>query len=277
MTIRSDLFTYLQDFLLRRSGLVLADDKAYLIRSRVQVLLRKFDIVDINTLVMRIKRQEKGDIAKALIDEMTTNETLFFRDNYPFEALKKIIFPALNDTGGMHSPVKIWSAASSRGQEPYSIAMLAAEVLPNATQRVKILATDLSEQAVNYGKSGIYSQIEVKSGLGEKQLSRFFSKQGETWQVRQDLKRMMTFQEANLVDDAVVMRARSYGPFDIVFCRNVLIYFSPEERKNVIDRLAKTMKPHAYLLTGAADRVAGHASKWKSMMFQGKRIWQLQS
>jgi len=276
MTIRSDLFTYLQDFLLRRSGLVLADSKAYLIRSRVQVLLRKFDIADINTLVMRIKRQETGEIAKALIDEMTTNETLFFRDNYPFEALKKLIFPALNDAGGMHSQVKIWSAASSRGQEPYSIAMTAAEALPNAAQRVKILATDLSKQAIDYAKAGIYSQMEVKRGLSEKQLSRFFSKQGETWQVRPDLKRMMVFQEANLVDDAVVTRARSYGPFDIVFCRNVLIYFSPEERKNVIDRLAKTMKPHGYLLTGAADRVEGHVSQWESTMFQGKRIWQLQ-
>ncbi|MDQ6974168.1 MAG: CheR family methyltransferase, partial [Mariprofundaceae bacterium] len=135
---------------------------------------------------------------------------------------------------------------------------------------------DLSEQAVAYGKSGIYSQMEVKRGLPEKQLARFFSKEGATWQVRQDLKRMMTFQTANLVEDAVVTRARSYGPFDIVFCRNVLIYFSPEERKNVIDRLAKTMKPRAYLLTGAADRVVGHVSKWECTMFQGKRIWQLQ-
>jgi len=275
MTIRSELFTYLQDFLLRRSGLVLADDKAYLIRSRVQVLLRKFNIADINTLVMQIKRNEQGQIAKHLLDEMTTNETLFFRDSYPFEALKKLIFPALVDAGGMQVPVNIWSAAASRGQEPYSIAMTAAEMLPNAAKRVKILATDLSEQAIQYAKSGIYSQMEVNRGVPAKQLSHFFVKKGETWEVRADLKRMMRFQTANLVDDAMVMQARRHGPFDIVFCRNVLIYFSPEERKNVIDRLAKTMKPHGFLLTGAADRVAGNVSKWECLMFQGKRIWRL--
>ena len=275
MTIRSELFTYLQDFLLRRSGLVLADDKAYLIRSRVQVLLRKFNIADINTLVMQIKRNEQGQIAKHLLDEMTTNETLFFRDSYPFEALKKLIFPALVDAGGMQVPVNIWSAAASRGQEPYSIAMTAAEMLPNAAKRVKILATDLSEQAIQYAKAGIYSQMEVNRGVPAKQLSHFFVKKGETWEVRADLKRMMRFQTANLVDDAMVMQARRHGPFDIVFCRNVLIYFSPEERKNVIDRLAKTMKPHGFLLTGAADRVAGNVSKWECLMFQGKRIWRL--
>jgi len=275
MTIRSDLFTYLQDFLLRRSGLVLASDKVYLIRSRAQVLLRKFNIADMNALVMQIQRNEEGEVAKQLLDEMTTNETLFFRDGYPFEALKQMIFPALVDAGGMSAPVKIWSAAASRGQEPYSIAMTAAEALPNAAQRVKILATDLSQQAIHYGKAGIYSQMEVKRGVPEKQLTRFFTQRGETWDVRRDLKAMVSFQEGNLVDDNMVMQARRHGPFDIVFCRNVLIYFSPEERKRVIDRLAKTLKPRGYLLTGAADRVEGHFSKWDCLMFQGKRVWQL--
>ena len=126
-----------------------------------------------------------------------------------------------------------------------------------------------------YAKAGIYSQMEVRRNMPPKQLERFFRKQGETWEVRRDLKRMMTFQVANLVDDRVVSKARTYGPFDIVFCRNVLIYFSPEERKLVIDRLAKTMKPNGYLLTGAADRVEGHSSEWDCIMFKGKRIWQL--
>jgi len=275
MSLRPELFRYLREFLLRKSGLVLDDSKLYLIRSRVQTLLRNFEIADMDTLAQQIRRDENGKLAHHFLDAMTTNETLFFRDNYPFEALKTLVFPELTHAGNNHQNIKIWSAASSRGQEPYSIAMTASEAVAMADKRISILATDLSESAIAYADEAKYSQMEVQRGMPVKQLVRFFNQEGVDWFVCDELKEMLTFQTANLVDDALISQVRRFGPFDIVFCRNVLIYFSPEERKNVIDRLARTMKKGGYLFTGATETPEGHTSKWECVMFKGKRLWKL--
>jgi len=275
MSLRPELFRYLREFLLQKSGLVLDDSKLYLIRSRVQTLLRNFEITDMDTLALQIKRDENGKLAHHFLDAMTTNETLFFRDAYPFEALKTLVFPELTHAGSSHENIKIWSAASSRGQEPYSIAMTASEAVPMADKRVKILATDLSESAITYAREAKYSQMEVQRGMPVKQLVRFFNQEGIDWFVRDELKGMLTLQTGNLVDDGIISQVRRFGPFDIVFCRNVLIYFSPEERKNVIDRLARSMKEGAYLFTGATEIPEGNHSKWECVMFKGKRLWKL--
>ncbi|MBL4760022.1 MAG: protein-glutamate O-methyltransferase CheR, partial [Mariprofundaceae bacterium] len=248
MSLRPELFAYLQDFLLRKSGLVLNDSKLYLIRSRVQTLLRNFEVADMDTLAQQIKRDERGKLAHHFLDTMTTNETLFFRDGYPFEALKTLIFPELLHAGNGHANIKIWSAASSRGQEAYSIAMTASEAVAMADKRVSILATDLSESVVDYAREAKYTQMEVQRGMPVKQLIRFFNQEGVDWFIRDELKGMLTFQTANLVDDGIIAQVRRFGPFDIVFCRNVLIYFSLEERKHVIDRLARSMKKGGYLI-----------------------------
>jgi len=275
MSLRPELFRYLREFLLRKSGLVLDDSKLYLIRSRVQTLLRNFEIADMDTLAQEIKGDENGKLAQHFLDAMTTNETLFFRDAYPFEALKTLVFPELTHAGNGHQSIKIWSAASSRGQEPYSIAMTASEAVAMADKRVSILATDLSESAIDYAREAKYSQMEVQRGMPVKQLVRFFNQQGVDWFVCDELKKMLTFQTGNLVDDGLISQVRRFGPFDLVFCRNVLIYFSPEERKNVIDRLARSMKKGGYLFTGAAETPEGHTSKWECVMFKGKRLWKL--
>lgn len=275
MSLRPDLFRYLREFLEIKSGLMLDDSKLYLIRSRVQTLLRNFEIADIDTLAQQIKQDEKGKLAHHFLDAMTTNETLFFRDNYPFEALKTLVFPELTHAGNCHADIKIWSAASSRGQEPYSIAMTASEAVPMADKRVSILGTDLSESSVEYAREAKYTQMEVQRGMPVKQLVRFFNQEGVDWFVRDELKEMLTFQTGNLVNDALISQVRRFGPFDIVFCRNVLIYFSPEERKNVIDRLARSMKKGGYLFTGAAETATGNNSKWECVMFKNKRFWKL--
>ncbi len=275
MSLRPDLFRYLREFLLRESGLVLDGSKLYLIRSRVQTLLRIFEIADMDTLAQQIRRDEKGKLAHHFLDAMTTNETLFFRDAYPFEALKTLVFPELTHAGNGHGDIKIWSAASSRGQESYSIAMTASEAVAMADKRVSILGTDLSESVIDYAREAKYTQMEVQRGMPVKQLIRFFNQEGVDWFVCDELKAMLTFQTANLVDDLLISQVRRFGPFDIVFCRNVLIYFSPEERKNVIDRLARTMKKGAYLFTGATETPEGHVSKWECVMFKGKRLWKL--
>jgi len=275
MSLRPELFRYLREFLLKESGLVLDESKLYLIRSRVQRLLRTFEIADMDTLAQQIKGNEEGKLAHHFLDAMTTNETLFFRDSYPFEALKILVFPELMHVGNGQGEIKIWSAASSRGQEPYSIAMTASETVPMAEKRVSILATDLSENVINYAREAKYSQMEVQRGLPVKKLIRFFNQEGTDWFVRDELTAMLTFQTGNLVDDGLIKKVRRFGPFDIVFCRNVLIYFSPEERKYVIDRLACTMKRGGYLLTGATENPTGHKSKWECVMFKGKRLWKL--
>jgi len=275
MSLRPELFAYLQDFLVRKSGLVLDDSKLYLIRSRVQTLLRNFEISDMDTLAQQIKRDERGALAQHFLDVMTTNETLFFRDAYPFDALKTLIFPELVHAGNGRASIKIWSAASSRGQEPYSIAMTASEAIPMADKHVSILATDLSETVINYAREGKYTQMEVQRGMPVKQLIRFFNQDGVDWLVRDELKKMLSFQTANLVDAGLNAQVRRFGPFDVVFCRNVLIYFSLQERKNVIDRLARSMKKGAYLFTGATEVPEGNVSKWDCVMFKGKRLWKL--
>ncbi len=275
MSLRPELFRYLREFLLCESGLVLDDSKLYLIRSRVQTLLRIFEIADMDTLAQQIKRDEKGKLAHHFLDAMTTNETLFFRDTYPFEALKTLVFPELTHAGNGHGKIKIWSAASSRGQEPYSIAMTASEAVAMADKRVSILGTDLSESVIDYAREAKYTQMEVQRGMPVKQLIRFFNQEGIDWFVRDELKEMLTFQTGNLVDDGLISQVRRFGPFDIVFCRNVLIYFSPEERKSVIDRLARAMKKGGYLFTGATEIPDGHTSKWECVMFKGKRLWKL--
>ena len=273
--VKEHKFTWFREFLERKSGIVITKEKAYLVKSRLQILLVKYGVDDLNALILKIKQQENSTLAHEAIDLMTTNETLFFRDGYPFEALKQHIFPEINQQKGVSSPIKIWSAASSRGQEAYSIAMTACEMMSNAKQRVKIVGTDLSVESVAFAQKGAYSDIEVKRGLSMPRLNKFFHPMGSTWVVNDDLRTMTSFDEGNLVSDTLPSQMRRYGPFDVVFLRNVLIYFSIEERKCVVDRIVKTMCKGGYLITGAADLPKGNVSKWERVDIQRQRIWRL--
>lgn len=268
-------FTWFREFLERKSGIVITKEKAYLVKSRLQPILVKHDADDLNALILKIKQQENSPLAAEAIDLMTTNETLFFRDGYPFTALKEHIIPEINQSRGVTSSINIWSAASSRGQEAYSIAMTACEAMPNARQRVQIVGTDLSVESVAFAKQGSYSEIEVKRGVSMPRLNKFFRPAGASWVVNDDLRAMASFYEGNLVSDTLVTQIRRFGSFDVVFLRNVLIYFSIEERRRVIDRIAKTMRKGGYLITGAADLPEGNTSKWQRVDVQRQRIWRL--
>ncbi len=273
--MKAHKFEWFRQFLERRSGIVINDAKAYLVQSRIKPLLSKYGMADINAFILAIKNHENSDMAIEAIEVMTTNETLFFRDQYPYEALEEVIFPELQREKGLSSPIRIWSAASSRGQEAYSIAMTASKAVPGASQRVKIIGTDLSAESVTYANKGVYSAIEVKRGAPAEYLTRYFEPVGADWKVHRLLKSMVQFREGNLVDDKLVTQMHSFGAFDVVFLRNVLIYFSGDERKRVIDRVAKTMNRGGYLITGAADLVSGNQSRWESVLFKGKRLWRL--
>jgi len=267
-------FKFMQEFLLRKIGLALNNDKQYLIKSRMTRLLREHGLDDVNALSKTLRRQPDSDLARQVLDAMTTNETLFFRDQYPFDALRDLIFPELIAAKGAGGKINVWSAASSTGQEACSIAMTASESVPGAG-RVHILGTDFSAKAVEKANSGVYSQMEVQRGMPIKQLVRFFEQDGNRWNVRPELKKMMRFEHANLVEDRLVMNVRKYGPFDVVFCRNVLIYFTPEERSKVVDRIARSMHRGGYFISGATETPEGRVSRWEQVLFKGKRIWKL--
>ncbi len=275
--MRDNEFNWFRGFLEKRSGIIITPEKKYLIQSRLKPLLRTHNIADLNTLVTHIKRSESAPLADEAIDAMTTNETLFFRDQYPYEALETLIFPELTHGANSNKNLRIWSGAASRGQEPYSIAIAASESIPQANKRVKILGTDLSVEAIHYARKGVYSQMEVQRGMPVKRLVRFFEHEDKkkVWKVSPDIKSMVQFQNGNLTDDSIVMQVRRSGPFDVVFLRNVLIYFTPDERKNVIDRIARTMNKGGYLITGAAEIPTGKQSKWEQVLFKGKRLWKL--
>jgi len=267
-------FKFMQEFLLRKIGLSLNNDKQYLIKSRMTRLLREHGLDDVNALSRQVRKQPDGDLARQALDAMTTNETLFFRDQYPFDALRELIFPELTAAKGVNGKIKVWSAASSTGQEACSIAMAASESVPGAG-RVQILGTDFSAKAVNTANNGVYSQMEVQRGLPVKYLVRFFEQDGKRWNVCPQLQKMMEFKHANLVDDRLSMIVRGHGPFDVVFCRNVLIYFTPEERAKVVDRIARNMKKGGYFVSGATETPEGNTSRWEQVLFKGKRLWKL--
>ncbi len=268
-------FTWFREFLERRSGIIINVDKAYLVKSRLKPLLAKHNFPDLNALILNLKNRENSPLSSEVIDLMTTNETLFFRDQYPFEALQTLIFPEITKGKGPASPIRIWSAASSRGQEAFSIAITACESIPNAKQRVKIIGTDLSAESVAFANKSVYSKVEVLRGMSEQRLKNFFRPLAADWVVNDDLRRMAQFSVGNLISDNLVTQMRNSGPFDVVFLRNVLIYFGIEERKRVIDRIARTMNRGGYLLTGAADIIRGNQSTWEKIEFKGKRIWKL--
>ncbi|TLS67992.1 protein-glutamate O-methyltransferase CheR [Mariprofundus erugo] len=267
-------YRYMRDFLLRKMGLSLSDDKQYLLKSRLTRLLREHNLADVNVLSQSVRRDENGVLANQVMDAMTTNETLFFRDQYPFDALRDMILPELIRSKGKIGKIKIWSAASSTGQEAYSIAMTASQCVPERGN-VHVFGTDLSAKAADYARTGSYTQMEVQRGLPVQLLLRYFDQDGSRWNVKPELKAMTRFETSNLIEERIMMQARSHGPFDVVFCRNVLIYFTPEERCHVIDRLARCMQRGGYLITGAAETPSGIKSQWEQVLFKGKRIWKL--
>jgi len=278
MTLSVDRMAYLFSFLKKEAGIAFDEKKLYLVRTRLLPLARSHGFDSLDLLVDELKRSECGELAVQILDQMTTNETLFFRDAYPFEVLKTHLFPELLAKKSGFGRIKIWSAAASTGQEAYSIAMTAMNHIPQAQSRVKIIGTDISSRAIAYAKASIYKQMEVQRGLPIQELVKNFKQSGEhLWQVNDQLRAMVHFQEANLISPTLVVTLRHYSPFDIVFCRNVLIYFEIEQRKHVIDHISQLLDIGGYLFTGAGEVVEGKQSKWEIVRFENRLVWRLVS
>jgi chemotaxis protein methyltransferase CheR len=251
-------YDYLRKFLKDRSGLDLSTDKQYLVESRLLPLARKAGLAGIDELVAQIKNGSEA-IAADVVEAMTTNETFFFRDKLPFDHLRDAIIPELLKARAGKRSLRIWCAASSTGQEPYSIAMCLKEMSAQlAGWRIEIIATDLAPSVLEKSRSGIYSQFEVQRGLPIQLLVKYFKQNGELWQLNPDIRAMIQFKQLNLLQNFSHL-----GTFDVVFCRNVLIYFDQDTKVDVFKRLAKVMEPDGFLALGAAETVVGLTDAFK--------------
>jgi chemotaxis protein methyltransferase CheR len=246
-------FDWLRKLLKERSGLMLSAEKEYLLESRLLPLARRHGLATLAELVTRLKTPGNSDLVFSVVEAMTTNETFFFRDKIPFDHLRDTIIPALIAARAKEKRIRIWCAAASSGQEPYSIAILLKSMAAQLRgYRVDLIATDLSPEVIERARQGVYSQFEVQRGLPIQLLVRHFSQVGETWQVGPDIRDMVQFRTLNLLQDFAPL-----GMFDVVFCRNVLIYFDQPTKIAVLDRLARQMLQDGYLVLGAAETVVG--------------------
>ncbi len=245
-------YEYLQKLLKERSGLILSADKQYLVESRLIPLARRSNLGGISDLVAKMKAGAEP-LVVSVVEAMTTNETFFFRDKVPFDHFRETIMPAMLDARKHRRSIRIWCAASSTGQEPYSLAMILKEIgAPLSGWRTEIVATDLSQEVLEKSKSGIFSQFEVQRGLPIQMLVKHFTQVNETWQLSPEIRAMVQFKQLNLLQDFSHL-----GTFDIIFCRNVLIYFDQDTKVNVFNRLAKVIEPDGFLVLGAAETVVG--------------------
>ncbi|MGN6572024.1 MAG: CheR family methyltransferase [Pseudolabrys sp.] len=246
-------FDYLRRLLKDRSGLVLSAEKDYLLESRLLPLARRHGMTSLGELAQRLRQPGSTALAIAVTEAMTTNETFFFRDRVPFDHLRDTVVPALVAARAREKRLRIWCTAAASGQEPYSIAMMLKGLGAQLNGfRIDIMATDLSADVIERAKAGLYSQFEVQRGLPIQLLVKYFSKSGEAWEIAPELRNMVQFRTLNLLNDFSPL-----GQFDIVFCRNVLIYFDQPTKIGVLERIARQMPEDGYLTLGAAETVVG--------------------
>jgi chemotaxis protein methyltransferase CheR len=255
-------YDFLRKCLKERSGLVLSADKQYLVESRLLPVARRAGVTTLGELVGMLRGAHDPALMTCVVEAMTTNETFFFRDKIPFEHFRATIMPSLIQARRAARSIRIWCAAASTGQEPYSLAMCLKEFSRDiAGWRIELLATDLSTEVLEKARSGIYSQFEVQRGLPIQLLVKYFTRSGESWQIAPELRAMAQYRQLNLLTDFSQL-----GLFDAVFCRNVLIYFDAETKTDVLNRLAKVTASDGYLVLGAAETVVGLTSRFKMMM-----------
>jgi len=251
-------YEYLRKLLKERSGLDLSADKQYLVESRLVPLARRSGLSGIPELVSKMKSGAAALTAE-VVEAMTTNETFFFRDKVPFDHLKDAVLPALVQARAARRALRIWCAASSTGQEPYSIAMCLKEAGAMLSGwRTEIVATDLSLGVLEKAKAGVFSQFEVQRGLPIQMLVKHFTQKGELWQLNADIRSMVQYRQLNLLQDFSHL-----GTFDIIFCRNVLIYFDQTTKANIFDRMSRMIEPDGVLALGAAESVVGITNAFK--------------
>lgn len=252
-------FDFLSSLLKRRSGLALAPEKVYLLESRLTPLARRSGMEGLDALIAELRRSSSESLIKNVVEAMTTNESFFFRDRTPFDLFRDQVLPMLRKRRAATRKIRIWCAACSTGQEPYSLSFILKE--QEAQWRdwtIEIIGTDLSQEVLKKAQAGVYSQFEIQRGLPIQALMRYFEQQGDSWHLSPDIRSMVKFREFNLLDSFAPL-----GKFDVVYCRNVLIYFDQPTKANVLDRLRDSMPSDGTLFLGAAETVLGITDRFR--------------
>ena len=273
-SISPDEYESFREFLEDASGIVLGDNKHYLITSRITRLMTELSIQSFSELLDRIHDDHR--LRHRIMDAMTTNETSWFRDTYPYDFLKEKFFPERARQSG--ELIRIWSAACSTGQEPYSISIASNEFMVKnpgliGADGVQVWGTDISSNALQLARAGSYDDVALSRGMSPELRKRYFRQEGNQWRVSDDVKKRVNFQELNLKAGFA-----SLGKFDIIFCRNVLIYFAPALKADIMYRMSQSLKPNGYLILGGSETISGYSEefeilRWKSVgvIYQLKR------
>ncbi len=242
-------FAFLRDLVMREAAIVLEPGKEYLASTRLEPVARKEGLEDVAALVRALRAQPRGKLHQAVIDAMTTNETLWFRDAHPFETLKQSVLPELIEKRAAKKSLNIWCSAASTGQEPYTLAMILRDNFPNLLNwKIRIVATDISNAALDRARSGLYTQMEMGRGLPASYMVKYFTRAGVDYQISQEIRAKVDFKVLNLAGMWPYL-----GTFDLVLIRNVLIYFNQETKGEIVNKAAKILEPDGYLMLGSTE------------------------
>ncbi|GAB3124888.1 CheR family methyltransferase [Novispirillum itersonii] len=256
-------FDFLAKMLKDRSGLVLTKDKSYLLESRLMPVARKRGYKGLEELVAQLRKRDEA-LAVDVTEAMTTNESFFFRDQKPFDQFRQVVLPNLLATRATKKSFRIWCAAASSGQEPYSLAMILKEESAKlAGWKTEIVGTDISREILQKARAGLYSQFEVQRGLPIQMLVKYFKKRDDQWEIDPAIRAMVQYKEWNLLGDLGAL-----GSFDVVFCRNVLIYFDQDTKGVVLDNISRQMNDDGVLYLGGAETVLGISERFKPIPSQ---------
>lgn len=262
--MKSEDFELISGLLKQRSGLILPQDKVYLLESRLTPIAHKRGLETLDDLVTEIRTKRTEDLLVEVTEAMTTNESFFFRDTKPFDLFKDYVLPQLLQNRS-RKKIRIWCAAASTGQEPYSLAIILKEMQANlAGWDIEIVGTDISQKVLDKAKTGLFSQFEVQRGLPIQMLIKYFNQVGELWQISEEIRDMVSYRKFNLLEPFTLL-----GSFDVIFCRNVLIYFDQTTKTEVLERMRKLVPDDGTLILGAAETVLGITDKFKPV--QGQR------
>jgi chemotaxis protein methyltransferase CheR len=272
INVSPEEYVRLSEYLSTSCGIELGDNKQYLVNSRLKTMLARNGFKSITDLLTSVKTQASPVLQQQLIDAMTTHETLWFRDQYPYESLKRMILPELARANLPN--IRIWSAACSSGQEPYSISMIVEEYRreypKHPLSAVQIIATDISPTILRAAKEGVYEDIALARGLTSDRRARFFDEQVGKAQIKEFVRKQVTFQQLNLI-----LSTPSIGKFHVVFCRNVLIYFSDKNKTNILERMANIIEPGGYLFLGGSESITRYTTKFEVARYYGGMVFRL--
>jgi chemotaxis protein methyltransferase CheR len=254
-------FAFIAGLVKRECGLVLSADKTYLIESRLTPVARRLKMAGVDEFIAALEKNPSRDLVRNVVEAMVTHESFFFRDKKPFDQFRDMVLPRLLESRATQKQIRIWCAAASTGQEPYTLAMQLKEAEARLKGwRLEIIGTDVSADVIQRAKAGVYTQFEVQRGLPVQLLVKYFKKVEDKWEIAPVIKSMVEYRTFNLLEDP-----RALGRFDVIFCRNVLIYFDQETKGQILDRLSRQLAPDGVLYLGGAETVLGLTTRFEPM------------